>query len=58
VRSINLAPDKNGNTETALNLCSRCRYEWQDLPFGHARHDACPKCGSVYWQWLDYVRRT
>ena len=54
MRSLNLAPDQNGAREKALNLCCHCRYEWQDLPFGHARHDVCPKCRSVYWQWINY----
>ena len=55
--SINLASDKNRNENSALNRCCRCRYEWQDQPFGRARYDTCPKCGSVYWLWLDDERR-
>ncbi len=37
-----------------MNRCCRCRYEWPDKPFGHAVREACPKCGSVYWLWLNY----
>jgi hypothetical protein len=54
--SINLAPDGGGTRENALNRCCRCRYEWRDRPFGYARYQACRKCGSVYWQWLDFER--
>jgi ssDNA-binding Zn-finger/Zn-ribbon topoisomerase 1 len=54
MRSFNLAPDRNKATEKALNRCCRCSFEWQDEPFGNAKHHACPRCGSVYWLWLDY----
>jgi uncharacterized paraquat-inducible protein A len=57
MRSFNLAPDDRRTENSALNRCCRCDYEWRDLPFGHARYAACPKCGSVYWQWLDFERR-
>jgi DNA-directed RNA polymerase subunit M/transcription elongation factor TFIIS len=57
VRSFNLLATRNDTRELALNRCCRCSYEWRDLPFGHARHDTCPKCGSVYWQWLDQESR-
>ena len=51
---VNLAPDESGTRENALNRCCRCGYEWQDRPFGDARYHACPKCGSVYWLWLNF----
>lgn len=38
----------------AKNRCSDCGREWSDLPIGFARHDRCPACGSLYWQWLNY----
>ena len=57
MRSLNLAPDRIGNNEHALNRCCRCRYEWRDRPFGDARYHACRKCGSVYWRWLNFGQR-
>lgn len=36
------------------NRCSECAKEWSDLPIGFARHDRCPACGSLYWEWLNY----
>ncbi len=57
MRSFNLASDRKQARRLALNRCCRCGYEWRDQPFGHARHDACPKCRSVYWQWGDYRQR-
>lgn len=44
------------NKTTAHNRCSRCDHEWFDRPVGFARHFECPKCGSLYWVWLDYER--
>lgn len=38
----------------AKNRCSRCGHEWQDRPLGFAIHQACPKCGSDYWEWTNY----
>ncbi len=38
----------------ARNRCSGCAIEWSDLPIGFARHDRCPGCGSLYWEWLNY----
>jgi len=38
----------------ARNRCCQCGHEWQDRPMGYAQHHTCPKCGSVYWEWLDY----
>lgn len=37
-----------------LNRCTRCKHEWQDSPAGFAIQQACPKCGSVYWEWTNY----
>ncbi len=54
MRSLNLAPDNGGTRNSALNRCCKCSYEWNDEPFGHAKYHGCPKCGSVYWLWLDY----
>ena len=56
VRSFNLAFDRNRDRQGALNRCCRCQYEWRDQPFGLARYDECPKCNSVYWQWLNHER--
>jgi ssDNA-binding Zn-finger/Zn-ribbon topoisomerase 1 len=57
MRSFNLVPGNARTENSAGNRCCRCHYEWRDLPFGNARHDTCPKCGSVYWRWLDFERR-
>ena len=57
MRSFNLAFGRNDTRQDALNRCCRCSFEWKDEPFGNAKHHACPKCGSVYWQWLNYERR-
>lgn len=57
MRSFNLASGTSQDKRIALNRCCQCGYEWRDQPFGLARHDACPKCRSVYWQWLDYAPR-
>ena len=58
MRSFDLSPDKRGSRIYAANRCCDCSHEWQDLPFGHARFHACPRCGSVYWRWLDYADAT
>jgi hypothetical protein len=38
----------------AKNRCAACSHEWQDRPVGFAIHPACPKCGSLYWEWTNY----
>lgn len=58
MRSFNLAANKSVIRQNAMNRCCRCRHEWLDRPFGYAVRDACPKCASVYWRWLDYEDRT
>ena len=44
----------NGAKVIAHNRCLKCDHEWQDKPMGFARHLACPKCGSEYWEWINY----
>jgi len=44
----------DGSSTLARNRCSQCEFEWADKPFGLARHMNCPKCGSEYWEWLNY----
>ena len=57
MRTFNLVSNRNQARQIVLNRCCRCDYEWRDQPFGHARHDTCPRCDSVYWQWRDYEGR-
>ena len=38
----------------ASNRCVECGYEWQDQPYGLAKYHSCPKCDSIYWEWLNY----
>ena len=40
----------------AHNKCLKCEYEWFDYPGTLANYykDGCPKCGSIYWKWLNY----
>lgn len=40
----------------ARNRCAQCGHEWRDRPVGFARHYECPRCGSLYWEWLNYDR--
>jgi ssDNA-binding Zn-finger/Zn-ribbon topoisomerase 1 len=50
---INLGNDAS---IVAHNRCCECEYEWQDAPMGHARYMQCPRCGSKYWEWINYGR--
>jgi predicted Zn-ribbon and HTH transcriptional regulator len=52
-RRINL---DNGTSVIAHNRCNGCGHEWHDKPMGFARHIECPRCGSEYWAWINYVR--
>ena len=52
-KRINLG---EGGKALAHNRCSNCGHEWADKPFGLAQHMSCPKCGSEYWEWLNYGR--
>ena len=45
---------REGASVIAHNRCTTCRHEWQDKPMGFARHLECPKCGSEYWEWINY----
>lgn len=42
----------------ARNRCCKCGHTWQDRPVGFAFHQACPKCGSDYWEWTNYDDKT
>ena len=46
----------SGTAIIAANRCLECRHEWPDKPMGFARHIECPRCGSEYWQWVNYIR--
>ena len=39
----------------AENQCTKCEHRWRDKPGGRATHHECPRCGSAYWRWLNYV---
>lgn len=44
----------------AHNRCRACKHEWHDGPgqfatvTGPNNRIECPKCGSLYWDWLNY----
>lgn len=40
----------------AHNRCWGCKTEWHDYPGAFAQLDPnqCPKCGGLYWDWLNY----
>ena len=51
MKTINLG---SGASQLARNRCTNCGKEWLDKPVGFAQHQACPNCGSVYWEWLNH----
>lgn len=36
--------------DTAFGEHEGYGFRWADKPMGHARHEACPKCGSVHFR--------
>lgn len=40
----------------AHNRCNNCGHEWKDRPGKFAEYQTCPKCGSLYWTWLNYQK--
>lgn len=39
----------------AINRCTTCKYEWKDNPGAFSVHNQrCPKCGSMYFEWVNY----
>lgn len=38
----------------AHNRCNACGIEWWDRPGSFAEHKECPRCGSLYWTWINY----
>jgi uncharacterized protein with PIN domain len=38
----------------ADNECMKCKHRWLDRPGVYAEFQECPKCGSLYWKWLNF----
>ena len=38
----------------AHNKCCRCGFEWKDFPGSFAQIGYCTKCGSLYFNWINY----
>ena len=38
----------------AHNVCTKCKYQWHDMPGAWAKASQCPRCESDYWEWRNY----